>query len=86
MSAQRERVKQQEISPVWGAQLLGKSSRTPKKVAIPSQGTCLGCGFDSTLGHVQEATNRCLSLSLSLSLSSPLTLPLSLKVNEHILE
>ena len=43
--------------------------------SIPSQGTCLGYGFDSWLGSVWEATNQCFSLPLSLSLS---------KINKHI--
>ena len=54
------------------AQLVGAPSRTPKvETFLPIQGTYLGCGFNSHLGHVWEATDRCLSLSLSLSLSPP---------------
>ena len=33
---------------------------------IPSQGSYLRHGFSPQLGHIQEATNRCFSLSLSL--------------------
>ena len=41
---------------------------------IPSQGPCLGFGFSSWSGHVQETTDQGFSLtspSLSLSLSFP---------------
>ena len=39
---------------------------TNGKVAssIPGQGTCLGCGPGPWLGGMQEATDRCFSLSL----------------------
>ena len=61
-------------------------------ISVPSQGTCLGCGFDPWLRHVGEIVSRLslswwcflsispsLSLSLPLSLSPPsLSLPLSL--------
>ena len=36
---------------------------------IPSQGTCLGCRFGPQSGHVQQAPNRCFSLSPSPSLA-----------------
>ena len=36
---------------------------------IPSQGTCLGCGFDSWLRHIWEATNQCFSPSTPSSFS-----------------
>ena len=65
-----------------------------QKVAglIPEQGTFLDRGFDSRSEHIQEATDRCfsltslaLSLSLSPSLSFPTTLPLPLsKKSVHI--
>ena len=43
-------------------------------------GTCLGCGFDPWIGHVQEATDRCFSLTLMfLSFPSPLKIIKSLK-------
>ena len=38
--------------------------------SIPSQGTCLGYGFNPWLGYIWEATDRCFSLSLPLSLKS----------------
>ena len=43
---------------------------------IPSQGTCLGCGFSPWSGHVQEATDTCFSPSLLPSL------PISVKINK----
>ena len=49
--------------------------------SIPSQGTCLGCGFNPWSGH-REATDWCFSdLDVSLSLSSALS-----GINEYILE
>ena len=48
--------------------------------SIPGQGTCLGCGFNPQLEHIQEATDPCLSLSsMFLSLSVSLLSPLSKK-------
>ena len=44
---------------------------------IPGQGTCLDYGFSAQLGHTQEATDWCFSLSLSPSLT------LSLKRREE---
>ena len=44
---------------------------------IPSQGTCLGCGFGPGWGHVLEATNWCFFLTpmfLSVSFSLPSSL------------
>ena len=50
--------------------------------SIPSQGTCLGCGFDHHSECVPETTDPCFSLPLMfLSLSS---LPLSLKISKQI--
>ena len=53
-----------------------------QKVAglIPDQGTCLGSVPDLRLGHVQEGTDQCFSLSLSPSL------PFSLKINKILKE
>ena len=45
--------------------------------------TLNGCGFNSRLGHMQELTNRCFSLSISFSLS--LLSPRLLLINEYIL-
>ena len=46
--------------------------------SIPGQGTYLGCVFDPPQGYVQEATDRCSSLtSIFLSLSFSLPPPLS---------
>ena len=46
--------------------------------SIPSQGTCLGCGFGPRLGRVWNATDQCFSLtSMFLSLSFFLLSPLS---------
>ena len=55
------------------AQWVGVSFCRPKCYgSIPSQGTCLGCGFSPQSGHVQEATDQCFSLtSMFLSLSLP---------------
>ena len=60
-----------------------------QKVAglIPTQGTCLHCGFDPLSGCLREATNQSFSLtlmplSLSLSLSSLSSLH---EINKHIL-
>ena len=52
-----------------------------QKVAgsIPSQGTCLSCRFSPLLGHVQEATNRCFSLT-SIFPTPPLSPSLTLSV------
>ena len=44
--------------------------------SIPCQGTYLGCGLNSWLGCVQEATNQCFSHGC-LSVSLPASLPLS---------
>ena len=53
----------------------------------PGQGPYLGCGFDPQLGHIQEATDWCFSLtSMFLSLSTPLSPHFSLyKISECIL-
>ena len=49
--------------------------------SIPTHGTYLGCGFDSWLGRLWEATNQCFSLTLMfLSLPAPLS-----KINKYIL-
>ena len=57
------------------AQLVGHCPENRKVTSlIPSQGTCLGCGFGPQLGRVQEATNQCFSLTvmfLYLSFPSP---------------
>ena len=64
-------------SPGWVAQLVGVTPTHQRNCGlILSQGTYLGCGFDCRSGHLQEATNQCLSLSLSCPL---------FKINEHIL-
>ena len=56
--------KRKRQSPGQVAQLVGASSCTAKGLcSIPSQGTYLHCGFDPQLGHVQEATDGCFSLS-----------------------
>ena len=58
------------------AQLVGHCPANQKvKNLIPRKGTCLGCGLAPHLGCIQEATNRCFSLTsmfLSLSPSLPL--------------
>ena len=66
------------------AQLVG-CHPTKRKVtsSIPDQGTCLGCGLRPWSGHVQEATDRCFSLTsmfliFSFSLSSS-----PLKINKY---
>ena len=62
------------------AQLVGALSCGGKVVgSVPSQGTSLGCKFDSQSGHMQEATSRCFSLISMFFLPSSLPLPLALK-------
>ena len=57
------------------AQLVDHRSVKPKVAGlIPSQGTCLGCGFNPWSGHMREAIDRCFSSTLAPSL------PLCLKV------
>ena len=46
--------------------------------SVLSQDTRLGCGFDPQSGHLQEATDRCLSLSLPL-------FPFLSKISEDVL-
>ena len=46
------------------AQLVGCCSAKQKVAgSIPSQGTCLGCGFRPSSGHIQEATEQSFSLT-----------------------
>ena len=63
------------------AQLVGLCAAEQKVASlIPSQGTCLGCGFGPWLGHIQGADNQSFSLTLIfLFLSSSLPCPLSKK-------
>ena len=40
--------------------------------SISSEGICLGCGFDTQSGHIQEATDQCFfHVDVSFSLLSP---------------
>ena len=62
------------------AQLVGALSCGGKVVgSVPSQGTSLGCKFDSQSGRMQEATSRCFSLMSMFFLPSSLPLPLAQK-------
>ena len=40
-----------------------------KRLQVPFLVQALGCRFDPRLGHIQETTNQCFSLSLSFPLS-----------------
>ena len=61
--------------PGWVAQLAGGSSHTPKDCRFNPGGVYSGLGFDSQSEHVQEASDRCFSLTL-------IFLSLSKKINE----
>ena len=55
------------------AQWVGHRPATQKVTSsIPSQDTCLGCGFSPHLGNVREAANQCVSF-LCFSLPFPLS-------------
>ena len=54
--------------------------------SIPSQGTCLSCGFSLRSGCFQEATDRCFLWYQCFSPSHSLPCPVSKKkINEHVL-
>ena len=50
----------------------------------PSQATCLGRRVGPQSGHIQEATDRCLSLTLIFLSLSPSLLPTPLTKNKYI--
>ena len=69
---QQPKLQTGSVSPGRVAQLAGASPATSKGHGFGSgHGTHRSCGFDPWLGRIQEATNRCFSLTWMFLFLSP---------------